>query len=65
MKFKYWPETDTLYIELKSGPGSDAREIGDGVVFDYDKLRNVIGLEVDPASSRIDVESFMDLFEVQ
>jgi uncharacterized protein YuzE len=27
MKLHYYPETDSLYIELKSAPGAEAREI--------------------------------------
>jgi hypothetical protein len=27
MKLHYDPETDSLYIELKSGPGAETREI--------------------------------------
>jgi uncharacterized protein YuzE len=36
MKLHYYPETDSLYIELKSGPGTEAREIVKGLVVDFE-----------------------------
>ena len=30
MKLHYYPETDSLYVELKAGPGAEAREVSDG-----------------------------------
>ena len=26
MKIHYYPETDSLYVELKAGPGTETRE---------------------------------------
>ena len=34
MKLHYYPETDSLYIELKPTPGAKAREIVEGLVDD-------------------------------
>jgi hypothetical protein len=31
MKLHYYPETDSLYIELKAGPGAETREIAPGL----------------------------------
>ena len=36
MKLHYYPETDSLYIDLKGTPGTQTREIGDGIVADLD-----------------------------
>jgi len=36
MKLHYYPETDSLYIELKNAPGAEAREIVEGLVADFD-----------------------------
>ena len=36
MKLHYYPETDSLYIELKSAPGAETREIVEGLVADFD-----------------------------
>ncbi len=37
MKLHYYPETDSLYIELKSTPGTEAREIVTGLVVDLER----------------------------
>jgi uncharacterized protein YuzE len=34
MKLQYYAETDSLYIELKSQPGMETREIADGLAAD-------------------------------
>jgi len=46
MKLHYYPETDSLYIELKSAPGAEAREIVAGLVVDRDSTSTM-----PPASS--------------
>ena len=44
MKLHCYPETDSLYIELASAPGAEAREIVEGLVVDLDADGNVVGL---------------------
>jgi uncharacterized protein YuzE len=61
MKLHYYPETDSLYIELKNTPGAEAREIVAGLVVDFDAEGNVVGLDIDQASRKLDlskVETF-------
>ena len=36
MKISYYPDTDSLYIDLSEQPGVESREISEGVVLDYD-----------------------------
>jgi uncharacterized protein YuzE len=55
MKLHYYPETDSLYIELKSGPGIEAREIVKGLVVDLDDKAEVVGLDIDHASKKLDL----------
>ena len=55
MKLHYYPETDSLYIELKSGPRTEAREIVQGLVADLDAEGNVVGLDIDQASQKLDL----------
>ena len=55
MKLHYYPETDSLYIELKSAPGAETREIVDGLVVDLDSDGNVVGLDIDHASKKLDL----------
>ena len=55
MKLHYYPETDSLYIELNPKPGADSQEIADGVVLDVDAEGHPVGIDIDGASSRIDL----------
>jgi uncharacterized protein YuzE len=55
MKLHYYPETDSLYIELKSAPGAEAREIVAGLVVDLDANGEVVGFDIDRASRKLDL----------
>ncbi|MEA2878131.1 MAG: hypothetical protein QOF14_3327 [Hyphomicrobiales bacterium] len=55
MKLHYYPETDSLYIELKTAPGAETREIVDGLVVDFDADGNVVGFDIDHASRKLDL----------
>lgn len=54
MKLHYYAETDSLYIELKTGPGAETREIVEGLNVDLDAAGAVVGLDIDHAS-RLDL----------
>jgi len=55
MKFKYYKETDTLYIDLADRPSVDSREIAPGVVLDFDAEGRLVGIDVDHASKVADL----------
>jgi uncharacterized protein YuzE len=55
MKLHYYPETDSLYIELKSSPGTETREIVEGLVVDLDVNGDVVGFDIDHASQKLDL----------
>ena len=57
MKLHYYPETDSLYIELANRPGTDVREIGDGIVVDVDEEGAPVGIDIDGASHRLDLDT--------
>lgn len=56
MKLRYYPDTDSLYIDLSSKPSVDSREISEGVVLDYDADGNLTGIDIDNASRKIDLK---------
>lgn len=56
MKLHYYPETDSLYIELRAGTAAETREIADGLNADLDQSGAVIGLDIDGAS-KLDLNS--------
>jgi uncharacterized protein YuzE len=55
MKLQYYPETDSLYIELAAAAGAQAREIVEGLVADFDAAGNIVGLDIDHASRKLDL----------
>lgn len=68
MKLRYYPETDSLYIDLRNQPSAESKEIASGVVLDFDKEGNIVGIDIDHASvlldlTRLEAES-MPLVEV-
>jgi uncharacterized protein YuzE len=59
MKINYYPETDSLYIHLTDKPSVDSQEITEGVVADYDELGNLVGLDIDNASKKVQLGEFI------
>ena len=57
MKLHYYPETDSLYIELSDKPGVETREVSDGVNVDIDARGNLVGFDIDRAANRLDLSS--------
>lgn len=55
MKLNYFPETDSLYIELAERPGADAEEVRPGIVLDLDERGAVIGIDIERASKLLDL----------
>lgn len=57
MKLHYYPETDSLYIELKDGAGVETREIAEGLNVDLDADGSVVGFDIDRASATLDLST--------
>ena len=55
MKLHYYPETDSLYIELKATPGVETREVAPGLNADLDDEGVVVGIDIDHASANLDL----------
>ena len=55
MKINYYPDTDSIYIDLSSKKSKDSIEISTGVVLDYDEDGNLVGIDIDNASSKLDL----------
>ena len=53
MKINYYPETDSLYIDLSEKTSTESREISEGVVLDYDSEGNLVGIDIDNASTKV------------
>ncbi|HYT86664.1 MAG TPA: DUF2283 domain-containing protein [Burkholderiales bacterium] len=59
MKLNYHPETDSLYIDLSERPSVESREISEGVVLDYDAKGNLVGVDIDNASSKVELKELL------
>jgi uncharacterized protein YuzE len=55
MKLNYYPETDSLYIDLSDQPSTESREVSEGVVLDYDARGNLVGIDIDNASAKVNL----------
>jgi uncharacterized protein YuzE len=54
MKVTYDPEVDVLRIFFSSAPIEESDEDKPGIIIDYDKDDNVVGMEILDASKRMD-----------
>ena len=59
MKLAYYSDTDSLYIDLSEHPSVESREISDGVVLDYDAAGNLVGIDIDNASRKVQLQSLV------
>jgi len=59
MKLNYYPETDSLYIDLSSRPSKESIEISEGIVLDYDDNGHITGIDIDNASHKIDLNEII------
>ncbi len=62
MRFHYYPETDSLYIDLVDRPSTESQEVRPGVVLDFDDQGSLVGIDIDHASkvanlTRLEIES--------
>jgi uncharacterized protein YuzE len=55
MKFHYYAETDSLYIDLSEKASADSREVAPGVVLDFDAEGHLVGIDIDHASQTVNL----------
>jgi uncharacterized protein YuzE len=59
MKLNYHASTYSLYIDLSDKPSVESREVSEGVVLDYDAAGNLVGIDIDKASKKIDLQTLI------
>ena len=59
MKLNYYPDTDSLYIDLSEKQSVESKEISEGVVLDYDAEGNLVGIDIDNASTKIQMKELV------
>ena len=57
MKLNYYADTDSLYIDLSSKSSNESREISPGIVVDYDSNGEIVGIDIDNASKKLDLKN--------
>jgi uncharacterized protein YuzE len=57
MKISYDKATDSLYIHLAVRPSVDSDEVNGGVVLDFDANGALVGIDVQHASERADINN--------
>ncbi len=57
MNISYDQATDSLYIHLADRPSVESDEVKDGVVLDFDAAGALVGIDVQHASERADLNT--------
>jgi uncharacterized protein YuzE len=61
MKIQYFPETDTLAIELTSKSVASTDAITDDLILDYDSQGKVVAITIDNYSRNVDALNLQTL----
>ena len=56
MKLNYYPDTDSLYIDLSERPSAESHEISEGVVLDYDADGKLVGIDIDNTNNKVEMK---------
>jgi len=57
--FNYFPDTDSLYIDLSHKQSTESQEVSEGVVLDYDAEGNLVGIDIDHASQKLNLRELV------
>ena len=61
MKIEYSKEADAIYVYFKEDFVASSKEIEDGVVIDFDKKGQLIGIEVLDVSQRFSLSDIVNV----
>jgi len=53
MEIRYDPEADAMYIKFREGEYEISEEIREGIIIDFDKNNEIIGIEILDAKERL------------
>jgi len=59
MKIAYYPDTDSMYIDLSARDSVESREVSEGILLDYDSGGNLVGIDIDNASKKLDLKELI------
>jgi len=55
MKFFYYEETDSLYIDLSEKTSIKSQEVAPGIVLDFDEKEKLVGIDIQHASENVNL----------
>ena len=58
MKIKYFQDTDTLYIELRSAEVAETKDLDENTPLDLDSQGNICGITIEHAKDRAEIPQF-------
>ena len=58
MKVRYFPDTDTLFIEFRDLPAAETRDLDENTLLDYDNDGHVCSITIEHASQRAGAPQF-------
>ena len=56
MRLNYYPDTDSLYIDLAERQSVESKEVSEGIILDYDVDGNLVGIDIDNASKKLELK---------
>ncbi len=59
MKIAYYPETDSMYIDLSEKSSRESMEVSAGVVVDLDENGDIVGIDIDNASKKLNLKKLV------
>ena len=61
MEIRYDPEADAMYIKFREGDYEISEEIREGIIVDFDKNNEIIGIEILNAKERLSPSSVAEM----
>jgi len=56
MKVNYYPDTDSLYIDLSEKASVETKEVATGINLDFDESGDLVGIDIDNASKKLNLK---------
>ena len=58
MKITYYPDTDTLFLELRDVASAETRDLDDNTIVDLDESGDICAITIEHASRRAGAPNF-------
>ena len=58
MKIKYFQDTDTLYMEFRTDPVVETKDLDENTLIDVDRAGNICAITIEHAKERADLPHF-------